>query len=110
MRQYSPILALMAIITAMMILQVGTQEVSASSATTIFQCGQTDLGLGEWSGMHDLKTVDWSRTKSVDDQGNSGATAVMLADAEEEGHGSEAGEETTAPGGFDRLWDVVSNG
>ena len=81
----------MAIITAMMILQVGTQEVGASSSTTIFQCGQMDLGLGELSGMLDLKTVDWSRTKSFENQGNNGATAVMLAEAEEEGHGSEAG-------------------
>ena len=109
MRQYSPILALMAIITAMMILQVGTQEVGASSSTTIFQCGQTSPGLGELSGMPDLKTLDWSRNKLVDDQVNNNATAVMLADADDEGHGSEAGEEAGA-GGFDRLWDVVSNG
>ncbi len=109
MRKYSPILGLMIIVTAMMIFQVGTQEVSGSGETTIFQSGQMDLGLGEWSRMPDLKTVDWSRTKSVDDQVDNNATAVMLADADDEGHGSEAGEEA-GPGGFDRLWDVVSNG
>ena len=59
--------------------------------------------------MPDLKTVDWSRNKLVDDQVNNNATAIMLAEADEEGHGSEAGEEAP-PGGFDRLWDVVSNG
>jgi hypothetical protein len=99
----------MAIITAMMILQVGAQEVGASSSTTIFQCGQAAPGLGELSGMPNLKTMDWSRNKLVDDQGYNGVAALMLADADDEGHGSEAGEEGPS-GGFDRLWDVVSNG
>ncbi|MGO8823140.1 MAG: hypothetical protein ACLQO6_18210 [Desulfomonilaceae bacterium] len=110
MRKYSPILGLMIIVSVMIMSQMGTHEVSGSTTTTIYQCGQTDLGLGELSGMPDLKTMDWSRTKSVANQVDNGAAAVMLAEAEEEGHGSETGEETTAPGGFDRLWDVVSNG
>jgi hypothetical protein len=99
----------MIIVTAMMIFQVGTQEVSSSTALTTLQYNQIDQGSGEWSGMPDLKMTDWSRTKSVDDQVDNGAAAVMLAEAEEEGHGSESSEEA-GPGGFDRLWDVVSNG
>ncbi len=114
MRKYSPILGLMAIITAMMILQVETQEVGASNSTTIYQCRQTGLGLGELSGMPDLKTTDWSGKTSVDNRDDNGTGAVMYADAaeggdEEGGHGSEAGGEA-GQGGFDRLWDVVSNG
>jgi len=99
----------MTIIAMMMILQVGTQEVSGSGATTTLQFNQIDQGLVEWSGMPDLKTVDWSRAKLIENQANYGVAAIMLAEAEEEGHGSEAGEEAP-PGGFDRLWDVVSNG
>ncbi|MGO8878386.1 MAG: hypothetical protein ACLPVO_14120 [Desulfomonilaceae bacterium] len=109
MRKYSPLLGLMIIVTGMMTLQVRTQEVGASSSTTIFQCGQADLGSGEPSGIPDLKTVDWSNKMAVDNQGNNYAPDVMLADADDEGHGSEAGEEAPS-GGFDRLWDVVSNG
>ncbi|MGO8880745.1 MAG: hypothetical protein ACLQMS_14720 [Desulfomonilaceae bacterium] len=109
MRKYSPILGLMIIVTAMMIFQVGTHEISSSTVLTTLQYNQIDQGSGEWSGMPDLKTVDWSRTTSVENRGNFGGPAVMLAEAEEEGHGSEASEEG-APGGFDRLWDVVSNG
>ncbi|MHB8203475.1 MAG: hypothetical protein ACYDHG_07175 [Desulfomonilaceae bacterium] len=109
MRKYSSILGLMIIVSVMIMSQMGTHEVTGSKATTIYQCGQTELGLGELSGMPDLKTMDWSRTKSVADQVDNGAAAVMLAEAEEEGHGGESSEET-GPGGFDRLWDVVSNG
>ena len=114
MRKYSPILGLMIIVTAMMILQMGSHEVSGSGATPFFQCGQTGLGLGQLSGMPDLKTTDWSGKISVDKRNYNGTGAVMYADAaeggyEEGGHGSEAGGEAGA-GGFDRLWDVVSNG
>ncbi|MGP8284577.1 MAG: hypothetical protein ACLQT6_17920 [Desulfomonilaceae bacterium] len=115
MRRYSSILGLMAIITAMMILQVETQEVGASSSTTISQCGQTEPGLGELSGMPDLKTADWSGKTSVENRNDNGIAAVMYAAADEEssdeegGHGSEAGGEA-GTGGFDRLWDVALNG
>ena len=109
MKKYSPILGLMIIITAMMILQIGNQEVSSSTASTTLQCNQTGPGLGELSGMPDLKTMDWSKKTSVENQDDNGITPVMLAEAEEEGHGSEAGGEG-GQGGFDRLWDVVSNG
>ncbi len=115
MKKYSPILALMIIITAMMILQIGNQEVSSSTVLTTLQCNQTGPGLGELFGMPDLKTMDWSRTISVDNQESNRTSAVIYAAADEEsseeegGHGSEAGGEA-GQGGFDRLWDVVSNG
>jgi hypothetical protein len=109
MRKYSPILGLMAIITAMMILQMGNQEVSSSTSSTTLQFNQIDQGSGELYSKPDLKTLDWSGIKSVDHQGSKSAAAIMLAEADEEGHGSEAGDETPS-GGFDRLWDVVSNG
>ena len=97
------------IVTAMMILHVGNQKISSSTTSTTLQCNQIYQELVELSGLPDLKTLDWSRTKSVDNQGNYGAAAVMLAEAEEEGHGGESSEEA-GPGGFDRLWDVVLNG
>ena len=109
MRKYSPILGLMIIVTAMMIFQVGAQEVSSTTALTTLECNQIDQGSRELYSKPDLKTVDWSGIKSVDNQGNNYPRAVMLADADDEGHGSEAGEEAPS-GGFDRLWDVVSNG
>ena len=110
MRKYSPLLGLMIIVTAMMTLQIGNKEVNSSASSTTLQFNQIDRGLVEWSGMPDLKTVDWSRVKSIENLVNYSVAAIMLAEAEEEeGHGSEAGEEVP-PGGFDRLWDVVSNG
>ena len=110
MRKYSPLLGLMIIVTAMMILQIGNKEVNSSTSSTTLQFNQLDQGLVEWSGMPDLKTVDWSRAKSIENQANYGVATIMLAEAEEEeDHGSEAGEEAP-PSGFDRLWDVVSNG
>ncbi len=64
--------------------------------------------------MLDLMTVDWSGKTSVDKRNDNGTVAVMYAEADgessdEPGHGSEAGGEA-GQGGFDRLWDVVSNG
>lgn len=109
MKKYSPLLGLMIIITAMMIFQMWNLEVSSSTVSTTLQCNQIDQRLVEWSGMPDLKTVDWSRAKSIENQATYGVTAIMLAEADEEGHGSEAVEEEPT-GGFDRLWDVVSNG
>jgi hypothetical protein len=109
MRKYSPLLGLMIIVTGMMILQIANKEVNSSTSSITLQFNQIDQGLVEWSGMPDLKTVDWSRAKSIENQANYGATAIMLAEGDEESHGSEAGDETPS-GGFDRLWDVVSNG
>jgi hypothetical protein len=109
MRKYSPLLGLMIIVTAMMILQIGNKEVNSSTSSATLQFNQLDQGLGEWSSVPDLETVNWSRVKSIGNLANYGVGAIMLTEAEEESHGSEADEEAP-PGGFDRLWDVVSNG
>jgi hypothetical protein len=99
MKKYSPLLGLMIIVTAMMILQIGNKQVNSSASSTTLQFNQIDRGL-----------VEWSRAKSIENRANYGVATIMLAEAEEEeSHGSEAGEEVP-PGGFDRLWDVVSNG
>jgi hypothetical protein len=98
MRKYSALLGLMIIVMAMMILQIGNKEVNSSTLSTNLQFNQIDQGL-----------VEWSRAKSIENQANYGVAAIMLAEAEEEDHGSKADEEGP-PSGFDRLWDVVSNG
>ena len=98
MRKYSPLLGMIIIVTAMMILQIGNKEVNSSTSSTTLQFNQIDQGL-----------VEWSRAKSIENQANYGVATIMLAEAAEEDYGSEADEEAP-PSGFDRLWDVVSNG
>ncbi len=144
MRKYSPVIALVAIVAAMMILQVGTKEVGASSATISSQSGQiqtfpmdrhlakgddTDTGdnkkvaaVDEKSNTPDLRTVDWSETPSVKDSDDHAGSPATVQDedeggdggdkegGDEEGHGNEAGGKEDEASGFDRLWDVATNG
>ncbi len=144
MRKYSPVIALVAIVAAMMILQVGTQEVGASSARISSQSGQvqmfpmdqrlakgddTDTGdhkkvaaTEENSDAPDLRTVDWSETPSVKDGDDHAGSPATVQDedeggdggdkegGDEEGHGNEAGGKENEASGFDRLWDVATNG
>jgi len=140
MRKYSPVIGLMAIIAAMMILQVGTQEVGASSALISSQSNQMDrpaIGGGplmapmdqrlvkgddagsgdnkkvevteEKSDTPDVRTVDWSKTASVDkkDGNGNGDDEDESGDEDKEGDDKDKKDEG---GGFDRLWDVISNG
>ena len=133
MRRYSPVIGLLAVITAMAILQLGTLNADASSATISSQSNQIrtssigdqgqmlpmytrfardagdaknadeDKKVGESEKKEqkpDLRIVDWSKVLSVKkDNGN--------GDDEEKEDEDKKDDEG---GGFDRLWDVVTNG
>ena len=126
MKLCSKVITLVIIITAMMILQAGAQESSISTVSS--PSGQTGAyfanGAGSLGGLAEFNIADGkeervvasksridqrSKTASITDDEESAASTVTNADEEEEGHGSEAGEEAPS-GGFDRQWDVVSNG
>jgi hypothetical protein len=105
MRTYSPVIGLLVVITAMVIFQIGIRNADASSATISSQSNQI-------------------RTSSMGDQGlmvpmytRFARDAVDAKNADEDKDGGDGEEEKEDEdkkddegGGFDRLWDVVTNG
>ena len=146
MRRYSLVIGLLAVITAMAILQLGTLNADATSATISSQSnpmnrpatvggalmvpmdntllakdkgddkdsdGDKKVGESEKKDEKpDLRTVDWSKASSVkkgNGNGNGGGEDKDDGDGEDEDKEAKDKEDDEG-GGFDRLWDVVSNG
>ena len=145
MRRYSLVIGLLAVITAMAILQLGTLNADATSARISSQSNQMnrpptvggalmvpidtrltkakeddgdsdgDKKVGESEKKDekpDLRTVDWSKASSVkkgNGNGNGGGEDKDDGDGEDEDKEAKDKEDDEG-GGFDRLWDVVSNG
>ena len=59
----------------------------------------------EKSDKPDLRTVDWAKTASAKKDDGNGEAAE-----EDEGEADEEKEDEEESEGFDRLWDVVTNG
>lgn len=140
MRKYSPVIGLLAVITAMVIFQIGEMDVEAASSTPGSQTLQMNRhsvtgpslmvpmdprlahsghdkdaggdkkvgGAEEQSDKPDLRTVDWSKASSGKKANGNGNGAEEEDEGDEEEDGEDEDEEDE--GGFDRLWDVVSNG
>jgi hypothetical protein len=135
MRKYSPILALVAIITALVILQIVAREVPAKAA---YELKPAQMGLSTFTGMSSgvaritpfvncadeydhtvndkkvgLKIVDRSKINLLAQANDSGGSTSVGSDdedsgGEDEGKGSEAGGQGDS--GSNRLWDSVRNG
>jgi hypothetical protein len=130
MRKYSPVIGLLAVITAMVIFQIGTLNADASSATTSSQSNQInrsatvggplmvpmdarlakDAG-GDKDADHDKKVGESEKKEDKPDLRT--VDWYKTASAKEDDGNDEADEEGEGEddeGGFDRLWDVVLNG
>ena len=104
MRKYSPVIGLLAVITAMAILQLGTLNADASSATISSQSNQirtSSIGdQGQMLPMYTRLARDAGDAKNADEDKDDG-------DGDEEKEDKDKEEDE---GRFDRLWDVVTNG
>jgi hypothetical protein len=105
MRKYSPVIGLLAVITAMVIFQIGTLSADASSATISSQSNQirtSSMGdQGQMLPMYTRFARNGGDAKNADEDKND-------RNGEEEKEDEDKKDEEG--GGFDRLWDVVSNG
>ena len=105
MRIYSPVMGLLVVITAMAILKLGTLNADASSVTISSQSNQIRTSsMGDQSQMLPMYTRfarDAGDAKNADENKDDG-------DGEEEKEDEDKKDEEGA--GFDRLWDVVTNG
>ena len=105
MRIYSPVIGLLAVITAMAILQLGTLNADASSAAISSQSNPiytpSMRGQDLISPMNTRLARDAGDAKNADENKDDG-------DGEEEKEDEDKKDEEG--GGFDRLWDVVTNG
>ncbi len=103
MRKYSPVIVLLAVVTAMAILQIGTLNADASSATISSQSNQIRT-----SSIGDQGQMLPMYTRFARDAGDAKNAMSNDGDGEEEKEDEDKKDEEG--GGFDRLWDVVSNG
>jgi hypothetical protein len=130
MRKYSPVIGLLAVITAMVIFQIGEMDVHAASSTPSSQAIQMnrqsitgnylmvpmdarlakDAG-GDKDADHDKKVGESEKKEDKPDLRT--VDWYKTASAKEDDGNDEADEEGEGEddeGGFDRLWDVVLNG
>ena len=143
MRKYSPFIWLLAVITAMVIFQIGEMDVDAASSTPSSQTLQMnrqpmtgpalmvpmdtrlakdkgddkdsddDKTVGESEKKEDkpdLRTVDWSKASSAKKGNGNGNGNGDEEEKDEEEDDEDKEDEEEDEGGFDRLWDVVTNG
>ena len=105
MRTYLPVMWLLAVISAMAIFQLGALNAHASSATIGSQSNQirtSSIGdQGQMLPMYTSFAKDAGDAKNADEDKDDG-------DGEEEKEDEDKKDEEG--GGFDRLWDVVTNG
>ena len=105
MRIYSPVMGLLVVITAMAILKLGTLNADASSVTISSESNQIRTSsMGDQGLMLPMYTRfarDAGDAKNADEDKDGG-------DGEEEKEDEDKKDDEGV--GFDRLWDVVTNG